>query len=126
MELSKQCVSFEIAKKLKELWVKQNSYFSWTEQEWYTAIEHWELRRAASWADIIASAFTVAELWELMKTKNRIASNYVREEDDWVAFMSTWDAKKPQDYFYCCNADTEADARWKLLIYLLENKLMTI
>jgi hypothetical protein len=72
MELSKQVVSLDLAKRLKELGVKQESLFWWVEQEdWQDHIEKIGVPRKAPWlknsryhnaGEIIYSAFTVAEL----------------------------------------------------------------
>ena len=118
MELSKQVVSLDLAKRLKELGVKQESYF-----EWYHRVSkkpEYRLGSRSDWEpsyeDMFASAFTIAELGEMLKRKNwQIVSNYVEDEDDWVCWMRRWESKEQilkaplitQSYI----ADAEADAR---------------
>jgi hypothetical protein len=71
------------------------------------------------------SAFTVAELGELLKNTGVESGNgYFRNtfwfKDKWYGTMDT----KNEDP--AITADTEADARAKMLIYLLENNLITL
>jgi hypothetical protein len=113
MNLEKQVVSLELAQRLKELGVKQNAYFSWYKQSNFgneyilsisgeTNIENY-------------SAFTSAEVGELL------------EKDVTYKFKNTGD-----EWYLCDNcenstgADTEADARAKMLIYLIENNLIKL
>jgi len=118
MKLEQQVTSLEISKRLKELGVKQESYFTWykhlSEDD---GTEVWTVNGQGDrpYANPMYSAFTVAELGEMLpiasvKTyrldKRNGDSVYVCEHTD-VAFSS----------------DTEADARGKMLIYLIENNL---
>lgn len=130
MKLEDQVVSLELAKKLKTLGVKQESMFDWI--EWkegkskliYNDMEH---NYDASIKLSFYSAFTVAELGEMLP---KHAGSY-KKEDEYVAF-SDW--KEYAWYIDGGNApklvietaNTEADARAKMLIYLLENKIITI
>lgn len=121
MELSKQVVSLELAKRLKELGVKQESIFSWClnprpDDTWYIADQVWTDDRY-SLRDKV-SAFTVAELGESLKDY-QMECLWFEEKRQWGCFQ-TLDGR---DAHY---ADTEADARAKMLIYLLENKLITV
>lgn len=75
MELNQQVVSLELAKKLKELGVKQDCLYFWqnchecneqvNEIEWEITDSPWEHPRSEIYA-----AFTVAELFELMPLIN--------------------------------------------------------
>ena len=111
MKLEKQVCSLELAKKLKELGVKQESL-------WFYNSKTMKLQRGFSahtsnkgmtWS---ISAFTVAELGEMLP------SGYysIREGSVWECWLRNGTQK--------VEASTEADARAKMLIYLLENKLM--
>lgn len=115
MEIEKQVCSLELAKRLKELGVKQDGYFSWTEQEGYIGLEHWELRRAASGAHTISSAFTVAELGEMLKEKTRPIFNTSSQSWIWSPAIRVK---------YSVKEKTEADARAKTLLYFIENGLI--
>lgn len=66
MELNKQVVSLELAKRLKELDVKQESYFGWKEGEGEQELVTW--REFGSIEHTYYAAFTVAELAGLLQT----------------------------------------------------------
>lgn len=120
MELEKQVVSLELAKKLKELGVKQDSYFWWVREDlkrtesnenpWMlwdeTAISEYETGKEIDWV----SAFTVAELGEMLPP--------VCIEGETIV-AGKWQI----DSF---SATAEADVRALALIHLLENKLITL
>lgn len=125
MELIKQCCSLELAKKLKELGVKQESHFWWehvTEMASASGAQKTDYWRIAdlSYRDGFISAFTVAELGEMLPTYNpsyRLVRNSTKEN----VFVT--ESNSNADIAF--TADTEADSRAKMLIYLLENKLLT-
>lgn len=125
MQLEKQVVSLELAKKLKELGVKQESCFYWLRGHiWYEKnIPKTESQQF--------SAFTVAELGEMLpvvvKVKNK---NYFITpthpdstiKEYWYGGYNSFD--KTEELFYTHGNNTEADARAKCLIYLIENNLI--
>ena len=125
MELSKQVVSLEIAKKLKELGVKQDSVFVWLYRNYKISMppqEDWqiELRQTSYHKEgEIYSAFTVAELGEMLPTNTAT----FRETTKNKLFVCTRNELSTLSLL-SFRAETEADARGKTLIYLLENKLM--
>jgi len=122
MKLEDQVCSLELAKKLKELGVDQDSYFYWcrirdletdhisikSESQIQTLENHYQV-------DKITSAFTVAELGEMLPS-------FI---DSWHV-KRTWECsvKLDRDGGMTFCAKTEADARAKMLIYLLKNKLL--
>jgi hypothetical protein len=111
MELVKQVCSLELAKSLKELGVKQESLYLYWRGNVYTSA-HVDGRSLAGKEGIAAP--TVAELGEMLPPG---AYEVVRDESKrcWIK------------YEYCdvgFSANTEADARSKMLIYLIENKLV--
>ena len=112
MPLEKQVVSLELAKRLKELGVKQESLFWWVEipadKQLYIQPEY-----TAKLFSPRYSAFTVAELGEMLP-RGTISHKLGKE---WY-FLNR---EKTRDVI----ADTEADCRSKMLIYLVENKLLT-
>ena len=70
MKLEEQVCSLELAKKLKELGVKQDGYFSWE-----LIYKKWEIRPDCCYEDldnVMVSAFTVAELGEILISHNDI------------------------------------------------------
>ena len=125
MTLEQQVTSLEISKRLKELGVKQESLFWWHHErlEDTDEVDSWGENHLGVWQNVV-SAFTVAELGEMLPE--------VIRKDEWLTCEKTiggvW--KISYSYFDGVNrdnfqtADTEADARGKMLIYLLENKLM--
>lgn len=146
MKLEFQVCSLELAKRLKELGVKQESLFTWTnfyrfnawEDEGCPAIAKVENgfeietgRIVDSYIDDCVkeksvipnpgeleqySAFTVAELGEMLP--QQCFSQKMKEKDS-TPWVCTFDLgyMKAKDYQY---AETEADARAKMLIHLIE------
>jgi hypothetical protein len=117
ISLEQQVVSLELAKRLKELGVKQESLFWWVEmpadKEFYI--------QPGDTAQLFSprySAFTVAELREILPRR--------------------YGTQRYQEGWYCSNrgdgdaayvdegANTAADTRAKVLIYLVEYKLVTL
>jgi hypothetical protein len=131
MKMEHQLTSLELAKKLKELGVKQESSFQWWrarnnnnffigDGEGVTRV--WE--DDESGVEVIASAFTVAELGEMlpMKLEDKYVFDTARVgSDQWYVSY-----RADRDFREFLEADTEADARAKMLIYLLENKLINL
>ena len=133
MKLENQVVSLGLAKKLKELGVKQESLFWW-----------WELYQGPDQGfdpkyflgfgktvgvEVYISAFTVAELGEMLP--DYIAGEHLysyQQARSWA------DPKKPRHRLcywfmgdielYSVDCNNEADARAKMLIYLIENGLI--
>jgi len=121
MELSKQVVSLELAKRLKELGVKQDSLWYW--QNYFKEEEDREMWNILSKNEIESkgylygkfySAFTVAELGEMMLPRN---IKTFRDTDFKKQFWVCELLSKNIEY-----ADTEADARAKVLIGILSNE----
>lgn len=130
MELDKQVCSLELAKKLRELGVKQESL-----SVWYDGKRPYIADRAMKGCGRCGAvlngikpprtvaeyaAFTVAELGEmLLKRRDTPTSLGFR------TFLTT-DGKPTVGYDKERDntADTEADARAKMLVYLLENNLI--
>lgn len=134
MKLENQVVSLDLAKRLKELGVKQESSFYWilyTKKK--TGEQVWELNssglRQSNWALLTGirhsgvswkedwygqfSAFTVAELGEMLPQDESFRIKHTTDE---------WNIWRDDEVF---GGNTEADARAKMLIYLLENKLVS-
>ena len=124
MKLEKQVVSLELAKKLKELGVPQTAHFEW--QKWKTEgsrkIE-WEVHEGyGDFTEDWYSAFTVAELGEMLQTDQGLLIP--------VPVDGRWNAPSPKNG-QVVNLGrrvniTEADARAKMLIYLIENNLIKV
>lgn len=117
MKLESQVCSLELAQKLKALGVKQESIFAWCQNhepfdEYYIADQLW--RDDHDGLRDKVSAFTVAELGELLEKgqgENMLGCRHLY-------------ARLCMDESIL--KDTEADARARAAIYLLENKLITV
>jgi len=109
MKLEQQVCRLGLAKRLKELGVKQDAFLVWDEDE--ERICRRELYEHHNYY----SAFSVAELGEMLPRDCRLRRS-VNEPGKWLV-----DALSTDRFF---RAETEADARAKMLIYLLENKLL--
>ena len=137
MELKNQLTSLNLSKRLKELGVKQDSeyyhqhtetlgIFSAKTEEERNKFQKDEIVFRCNISDMaqeLYSAFSVAELGEML-------SSYV---ETWK--MGKLDKKR--EGLFCCSdvkyhgreefvEKKEADARSKMLIYLLENKLIEV
>ena len=118
MKLENQVTNLELSKKLKELGFKQESLFYWGKTLGKFEIIYFPGNLTKSDAEIgRVSAFTVAELGEMLP--EFVMS--MRRTDDYLCtdFMNY----RPYDYGKH-EAETEADARAKMLIYLIENDLI--
>ena len=128
MTLEQQVCSLDLAKRLKELGVKQDSYFYWSNKmdgsRWRT--ENCQFFKIDKRSDV--SAFTVAELGEMLPA---VVNNYgwrvkkTEKKDKWE--IKYRKLKNGEMTILRQNiADTEADSRAKMLVYLLENKLINL
>lgn len=133
MELEEQVTSLEISKQLNELGVKQDSLFWWstdTGSNFFVETESYPVYADYPRPKRIYSAFTLSELgamlnwnihfegvWYLINTYKIISENYVRYSNghgrDLLILHDTMDIN-------------EANARAKMLIYLIENKLIEV
>ncbi len=133
MNLQDQVTSLELSKRLKELGVKQDSLFHWFSSQ-RKNIQCWGVMYS-TYDDIPDrySAFTSSELGEMIptilqpdtpsKSDFKFDSCKVDNENRWmVAYF--YDFYRPPKMMFIEN--TEANARAKMIIYLLENKLMEL
>lgn len=136
MKLENQVVSLDLAKRLKELGVKQESLFYWVSGD-IVALPEWRvaqkreirLGKGQRTRDVETySAFTVAELGEMLpgNTGTKSEALYFVTQKGLMGRMWYCNAidmltNKPR---YGYEGNTEADARAKILIYLLKNKLI--
>lgn len=132
MTLEQQVCSLDLAKRLKELGVKQESLFMWSvsarldgsdrrEKLWLTEKAR-DLVILANRAGALYSAFTVGELGEMLMD-GRLTQYCFKQTQGWgwKSFTLLGTPVVFTEY-----SDTEADARAKMRIYLLENKLITL
>ena len=129
MNIKEQVCSLKLAMKLEELEENQQSHWYWCEcnnadfgeiGEWLL-IQHYSI----NWNEY--AAFTVAELGERMPfpisyqgKRCFISSERTKSDDgdEWECGIFTLHKGTPLKYVF---ADTEANARAKMLIWLIEN-----
>lgn len=137
MDLKNQLTNLEISKKLKELNCKQDSLFYWTKKinfDWAIAYKYWrphanELVYMDEHSEMCPKekltrcipAYTVAELEDLLPEGVHITiyDNLIRVGAGHI-FSGT------KVYGYDFEDKNGANARGKMLIYLLENNLITL
>jgi len=136
MKIEDQVCSLELAKKLKELGVGQESLFHWEDcpnpkkyghSEWEIKNE-WDTHFVNSgWGP---AAFTVAELGEMLPYQ---IGEVDKDDEGW---MQCWKDENGLWAYqiimvgialkHIVRDKNEADARAKMLIHLIENKLITL
>lgn len=131
MKLEQQVPSLDLSKRLKELGVKQESLFYW--QGYLYSEEKIELvckEKLDKEYDFV-SAPTVAELGEMLPL-------YLKKDSDrGISFsvetsgLQTWKNYNNTGWVVAyggltSSGNTEANARAKMLVYLLENKLISL
>ncbi len=121
--MEKYCCSLELAKKLKELGVKQESEFYWFKPNFGGGFEliTKEVKNKISYSEVY-SAFIVGELGEIVLKPSNI---------EWKVF---WNKNRCMIYpagtlgftmeLSTFVADTEVNARAKMWIYLIESELI--
>ena len=126
MKLEDQVCSKELAIELHKLGITNPSLFYW-EYTGSAKFERWENGEPDYCEDNIC-AYTVAELGEMLPAKIRVEGMrlYLKiwrngEENLWSVSYCEFDHGIRHQLF----SETEADARAKMLIYLIENKLLT-
>lgn len=128
MTLESQVCSLELAKRLKELGVKQESLYYWIKNKFTEEEYSWSIfaHKACQGEDCYVleewkqkpycySAFTASELGEILYSQPKYIGT-TREEDGKYRIqydMQTWRI-----------ADTEADARASMLIHLKEQGII--
>lgn len=149
MKLEDQVVSLELSKRLRELGVKQESLFFWFAHRKMVTHEliEWKIITHDGSSKESSSAFTVAELGEMLphtlkhedeyKMLTLLKSDRVNEKRRIVEIYTYYYVQYPEEGKpFPKGTDqlpripsyepNEADARAKMLIYLLENKLITL
>jgi hypothetical protein len=119
--------------------VKQESLFYWEKcpsknSEFVISSSAWHDDWTGEWEDCHRlreqenySAYTVAELGEMLpkeiatKSGERIFLSSSKEDEFWVVEYNRTEGNEKHHEF----GDTEAEARAKMLIYLLENNLIS-
>jgi len=150
MNLEQLCTSLELSKKLKELGIKQRAIFCWQkpdDNDWYLTQRDetgWEfLEHAPQFKDKVIAAFTAGELgivlpsniiipscYDINPTGEllRLAINLFKINDE---FCSMYEIGKLDSSNIVIpdsevTRDNEVNSRAKLLVYLIENNIVTI
>lgn len=134
MKLESQVCNLELSNKLKELGVPQDSVFAWVrlvvepypagtdrsrDEAGNTVVTTWFTRKEPSRRtgnlreDFVAAAFTAGEMGEMLPMLYK----------SWLVGPSEWWCSNQQSGHHE-EAGTEADARARMLIYLIENGLL--
>lgn len=136
MKLENQVCSLKLAKKLKELGVKQDSLFYWVIYSGSYLGSHEYVIRSSEDIEkykylIIEkySAYTVAELGEMLPAEIIIENiDYglimIKGLHNIKYILTYYNDKYKKGLMRAIGSEMEADARAKMLIYLLENKLI--
>ena len=138
MQLEDQMCSLELAKRLKELGVEQDSLFYYRTQYLYDGSDEIVLminkfdspRAHERMSNPKYSAFTVAELGEMLPA--RLKPDLPSKKFARLDICKGTDSRWLISYYYDITlppknaliGNTEADARAKMLIYLIENDLI--
>ena len=129
--LEKQLTSLELSKQLKKFGVKQDSLFYW----WHSEVEGWVVlyNPATIYRNEGYSAFTVAELGqELPSFAERRGEKYYlyitrtnkTEYSSLPDFYVGYRDIHGNHFLHSEREDNEANARAKMLIWLIKHKLM--
>lgn len=143
MKTEKQVCTIEQAGKLKELGVEQTSEYAFIFR-----LKEWQVNHIAEfnrWAfqqeqDLIGarenySAFTVAELGEMLETNDDqhfLMHSWNDHGGEWQTFLSKRkesESEEQKDHFEDVHqevGETEAEARAEMLIWMLENKIISV
>ena len=136
MKLEQQVCSLELSKRLRELVVRQESVFYWVKHIGYEPyLQASKEAPSGVWVEgtEVYSAFTVAELGEMLPLYIGNANANGLEQP--YALFTSWNDTEGWSVAYCPPGggtmayhlqveNTEADARAKCLIYLIENGLI--
>jgi hypothetical protein len=132
MRLEEQVVSLELAKRLKELGVRQESVLYWCDQDPWT-LRMWNEHpvNTPMKPRVCVAAFTVAELGEMLPAEIGDASLglYKATGDEPFYKAGTWEiscSPSQERSIALAYINTEAGARAKLLIHLLEKELIAL
>lgn len=130
MELTKQVISLSLAKKLKELGVKQESLFKWHSKIDGGSSVHTELvYLPIEQMEQDYAAFTVAELGEILRNEEWEPPEWVLDGKvwRWLEWLGEPGMNRMHD-IYTDEVPTiqhEAEARGLMLAYLIENNLIS-
>jgi len=132
MKLENQVTSLEISRQMKEAGFPQDSYWYWAEDEGIIC-RHEQIKNSEDYINgYFISAYTVAELGEILPCRYINDDTIYSDEDDEIRIC------KDEDGFYLVMRNaygdeiidatieylTEADARGKMALYLKKEGLI--
>jgi len=125
MKLIDQVCSFELSKRLKELGVKQDSLFYWHHDNVKDYPSYGDPKLCLCSYDNI-SAFSVAELGEMLpdsiKDDDSEICWFYHDKNNCHRISYVHECEEQCSPFIEVKGETEANARAKMLIHLIENK----
>lgn len=141
MKLEQQVTSLGLSKRLRDLGVPQNSVFGWTKRASRDEYRLWTSGAVEEWINDNFSAYTVAELGEMLPkfiSETKMDFRYLKithsdsafnQPGDWYVYydhvspsMREADEANPIGR----EASTEAEARGLMLEYLITNNLIAV
>jgi hypothetical protein len=131
MKLEDQVCSLEYAQRLKELGVKQESLFYYSmcnhcAEEYKISLEETLELAQGTTHENNYSAFTVAELGEMLPDKLKIKIEKYSIKKNERYFNLVYYNFSINEFSIGIERDKEADARTEMLIYLIEKKYMEV
>jgi len=123
MIIEDQACSFELAKRLKELGVKQESHFYWSAPiDDYPSISCLgdDLTKYHTKDECYFSAFTVAEMGKMIPNDLTLTSIRTKSYDGMIILECYIPSVEKIPDYKKTEGQTEADARAKMLIHLIE------
>lgn len=146
MKLKELVSSLKISKELKKLGIKQeNSFYYWVKKESSKIYQLFDRGTAGgiSFFEEMCSAYTFAELLEVLPDKitaaNKYTKSFGREMDYFLLITKTKKTKwfvlpdcyigyRTLDLIFLCSkrADTIVDAAGKMIIYLIEEGIIKV
>jgi hypothetical protein len=118
MKLEKQVCSLELAKKLKELGVEQDSLFKW-ERSCSNGLDGWNVIYSQA-KEQVFSAFTVVELLEMFKENQRNKLNIFYNDNNYFVELNVYGTTP--DFIF--TDENLSNSIAKMLMCLIENKLI--
>lgn len=125
MPIEQQSVCLQLAQRMKELGVIQRSYFGWRQGGLNIPHGEWRLVDTRTYGQQIA-AFTSAELGHMLPGNDGTCYFVTQKGMMGNLWYCTRRLMNGNDIVTEFSAETEADARAMMIIYLLENNVLGI
>ena len=143
MKIENQVSSPELSKKLEELGIPQDTYFMWVKYKMWDKPKIWPSDLVSDFKTTCLSgkreyayaAFTCAELGEMLPDKipsdlciNSFELKIDKFKNEWRIYYIAYENRDFNNNDLCPTilAKTEANARAKMRIYLIKEKLITL